>query len=120
VRNRTSQRGFFILDAVIGLAVIVTVAIVVAVLVSEHARASKQLDQRVAAVRTAERVLTDMQLGLEGAWKQQLGSTILIEPAIGGKAPAQTLWVTVTVRYDAGEVSLVGLARTDAAPGGGR
>jgi hypothetical protein len=62
-RRSIKRRGIMMTDAVLGLALLAMVAALLAATVARHAQANERLAGSRAAMRYAERVVGDLQLG---------------------------------------------------------
>jgi hypothetical protein len=106
---KRKRKGFLITDAMVGLALIVTVSAVAMVSLSQYHRAAGQLQDRRLAARHAEQVLVDLQLGRRVPLGAHDGFVVDIE-ALAAKAEGKHVWVRVTVTRGRQAVSLTGLA----------
>jgi type II secretory pathway pseudopilin PulG len=99
-RRRSRRKGFFITDVLTGLLLIVVLAVALATAMNAQQRAARRFADEREAVRTAERVLTNLQRGRAAPSTGQSGdSQTRIEPLDNN-------WVrvVVTVRGRAAEL----------------
>jgi type II secretory pathway pseudopilin PulG len=107
-------RGFFILDAIIGMILVTAMATALVVVVSRQSRASRRLAEQRAAVRDAEAVLAQLHSG-ELATKPDRGSKVSIRrlPPTGDITGFE--WVEIEIQRGDAQTRMTGLVRHDLA-----
>jgi type II secretory pathway pseudopilin PulG len=113
---RTS-RGFMILDAMIGLAILGMIMLAVTIGMGHERRAANQLAQTRRAVRAAEGALTQLQAGRSVETGSE-GMIIQVRDAAGDAIPPGQRWVEVQATVGGQHATLVGLVPA-ATPGRG-
>jgi type II secretory pathway pseudopilin PulG len=116
-RLRNIRQGFFILDAVLALALLGVFMTLMAVGLSMHRRAETRLADTRAACNAAETALADLQQG-KPVLTNATGNRVQVEPVTGSTAVPDFTWVRVTAVVDGRSVSLTGLAKSTALKGG--
>jgi len=109
------RRGFFLIDAIVAMGIILLLTLVLTVAVTRQQRTTAKLADTRDAVRLAEQTLTAIQAG-EPAPAPPEGSVIDILPAGPVKEAAGLAWVSVHVTHRGRSATLVGVARAAAAP----
>ena len=103
------RRGFFLLDVLMGLALLGIIALVLAVALSRERRAAGTLAASRSATRSAEAALIELQAGRQPA-RPGAGEKLAIRPTTGPAAPAGYRWIKVDVTVENQHAVLVGLA----------
>jgi type II secretory pathway pseudopilin PulG len=114
---RKSSRGFMILDAVIGTAVLGTIVLVLAIGMRRERLAADGLSQSRRAIRAAEAALARLQAGRQAPVDSD-GATLQVHDVAAAGAPRGYHWVEVQATAGEQHETLVGLVRT--APAGRR
>ena len=114
--RRPRRRGIMLTDAVLGIALLVTIGVVLSSTVARHGKATERLSASRAALRAAERVMTDLQLGQappasDEATRWQV--TRLESPA----APRGQVWVEVRVEHRGRSATLNGIVPASSVKG---
>ena len=114
------SHGYFVLDAIVGLVILIALASVLAVAVNQQAAASRKLADRRAAQRAAEATLLALQTG-QPASAETAGSAATVVTALDSPAPVGWRWVRVERRSGDSSpvVSLLGLVPNEVAKGQG-
>lgn len=105
MKHRSADRGFVLIDAIAGLALLMTLSVVLAVTIGQRQRASARLSDTRQAARLAERTLIDLQYNRAVAADPQVVVTNG-EPVAG--APALR-WTSVTATVNNRTVTLHGV-----------
>jgi type II secretory pathway pseudopilin PulG len=106
-RNR---RGWFLMDAIFAMGIIVLLAAVLASAVSRQRKGSDRLAASREAIRLAEQTITALQIG-QSAPTAPEGATIEILPISSPKEVPGFEWVTIRVTRDGRKSELIGLVR---------
>ena len=101
--KRQQRRAFFVMEAVLGLVLLVVLATALAVVSNRHARVSSRLAASRAAVRSAEQALAEMKLS------QRPAASVTIKPVAFDSHVKNKAWVEVTAENDGQRASLFGL-----------
>lgn len=119
VRSAASaaSRGFMLADAIIGMAVLATVMVVLAIGLSREHRSSETLSQSRRAVRAAEAALADLQAG-RAMPAEFDGAALRIQGAENAAAPAGFRWVEVRATIGGRQAALAGLVPAAPKAGG--
>lgn len=107
-RAAANPRGFMLIDAIIGMAVVGAVMVVMAVAMGRERRAAGTLAQTRRAVRAAEAALTELQAGRTMPMEMD-GATVQIQNVPGTVAPPGFRWVEVRATSDGRQAALAGL-----------
>jgi type II secretory pathway pseudopilin PulG len=108
---RKSSRGFMILDAIIGTAVLGTIMVVLAIGMQRERRAGDRLSQARRAVRAAEAALAQLQAGRQVPVDSD-GATLQVHDVAAAGTPPGYHWVEVQATAGEQHETLVGLVRT--------
>ena len=109
-RPRRHPGGWFIIDALLAMGVIVILAATLAAAMSSQRKAEARLAATRESIRLAEQTLVALQAA-QPAPQVGEGVTIQVESADNSAAaPAGWHWVTVTVTHDGRKTTLAGLA----------
>ena len=111
--NPLRARGFMILDAIIGIAILGAIMLIIAIAIQRERRAGDRLSQSRHAVRAAEAVLSQLQAGRQMPCDPQGAAVQLHDVAAG--APHGYHWVEVQATAGDQHAALVGLAPAAAA-----
>lgn len=112
------HRAFFLIDTVMGLAIIASVAILLIASVRHEQSAELKLTASRSAIHLAEHALLNLQHGQP--MPAVTGDTHLtIHRATGGTAPAGYVWVTVDATVRGHHRSLVGVVPAGEIPSKG-
>ena len=103
------RKGFFLLDALMGLALLGVIALVLALALSREGRAAQTLAASRRATRSAEAALIELQAGRQPA-KPESGEKLEIRPTTGAAAPPGYRWIQVDATSDGQHAALIGLA----------
>ena len=117
IDGRTTRRGFFLMDTVVGLLVAGVLGLVLVVAISQGGKAERRLEDGAAAGRIGQRVMAGLHEG-RAAPAELAGAKVEVRPAPGGGGagvPGKG-WVEVVVNYRGRTASLLGLVPQ----GGGR
>ena len=109
------RRGFLLADMLVGFLVLGVLATAVAVMLYQQRQASVTLTEQRRAVRLAERVLHDLQLG-ELPPPATPSQRISLRPLPDGQDVPGHAWVRVRVELDRADAALVGLVPREAVP----
>ncbi len=104
-----------LIDAAMGLALLVGLAILMGVMTAQSRTHMRTLRDQRAALEQARQVLHDMQVGLPGAWADRLGRTVHIAPVSIDPPTPGMLWIEVIVERGQAQAKLTGLAPIGAA-----
>jgi hypothetical protein len=110
-QSRRQRRGFFTVEAIGAIIVLVVLALVLSVAVGRQRKGSDRLAASRAAVNLAERSLTALQIGED--LPQQEGATVKVDPIVAN-APKGLAWANVTVSINGRSASLSGLVKSNA------
>jgi hypothetical protein len=113
-RRSVKRRGIMMTDAVLGLALLAMVAALLAVTVARHVQANERLAGSRAAMRYAERVAGDLQLGQAPPASEE-HARWQVKP-LDAPAPRGQVWVEVRVTTRGREATLVAVVPASAAP----
>lgn len=111
-----APRGAILADAVLGLVIVAATGALLSTTISRHQQAGERLAATRAAVRAAERVLTDLQLGQvpptsdDRAWWEIR--------KLDAPAPAGQVWVEVRAVSGGRSASLTGIIPAASVKGG--
>ena len=108
-------RAFFLIDALVAMAIILLLTLVLTVAVTRQQRTTAKLADTRDAVRLAEETLTALQAG-DPAPAPPEGSVVEIRPVGAVKDAAGLAWVSVHVTHRGRSTTLVGAAPAAAAP----
>lgn len=111
VKQERRRGGFFFADAMIGIAILVTLLAIFAGALGQSNSVENKLSDARAAWRMAEGALADAQAGRQTKLAE-------IRPVVGGSAPAGFVWVEAVAKQGSQEARLIGLAPKST--GGGR
>jgi hypothetical protein len=117
IRNRG---GYFVMDILAGLALLVALAWVLAVTVTKHSAATQRLAEHRAADRAAEAALAALQAG-QPAGNAAEGVAIVVT-TLDSPAPIGCRWVRVDLKSNNGRgtrASLIGVVPTTQSTKGG-
>ena len=109
------RNGYFIADAVIGIAIVAVLAVSLMGVLGRRRQAAQNLSDFREATRAAEAALTDLQAGRPPRASAS-GSTIRVTPApvatgsAAAPAPAGRVWVEVEATVSGQRATLTGLA----------
>lgn len=103
MRHSARQRGFLMMDIFIGLGVIIILAMVVGMAIVATGKSVQSLADHRAAVREAERVLTQLQQG------KTVNHPVKVLEADG---PKGMTWVRVEATVEGRSAQLVGIVPT--------
>ena len=98
------KRGFFLVDMLLGLGIVVILALALAVVVAQERRALQQMEHRRMAQRVAEGVLSDLQTGHTTAPNLQIHVSV-----VPGNPPAGYEWCKVQATDNGQQATLIGL-----------
>jgi type II secretory pathway pseudopilin PulG len=102
-----AQRGFMLLDAIIGIILLGSLLTVLAVNANLRNRAAVRMASQRAAMQTAEKALADLQ---RGATTAPADAADRISVRRTGQRIGAMEWVQVTAFHDGRQASLSGLA----------
>ena len=94
-------------DVVLGLALLATVGVLLTATVGQHAKATERLSASRAALRAAERILTDLQTG--GVPPPSDARVRWDVRRLASPAPRGRVWVEVRVSHRDRSTALTGL-----------
>ena len=103
------RRGFLFIDAIVALGLLTSVAMLLVVARSGLTKATRQADDRRAAVRIAERYLVEAALAKSPPATQPVADVRVNE--LSTAAPAGWKWVTVRATVNGRSSELTGLIR---------
>ena len=109
--KQKTRRGFFSIEVIGAMGLVVTLALILAVAVGRQRKGSDRLAESRAAVNLAERSLTALQTGED--LPQQEGASVKVEP-IATPAPKGLAWASVTASINGRSASLTGLVKVEA------
>ena len=109
---RPGRTGFFLADAVIGLALLAILSVALISIVRRERRAATVLSDQREATGAAEAVLSGLQARLPPA----PGTDVRLTPSPGGDPVAGQAWVEVRATVRGRSASVVGLVPEDALP----
>lgn len=107
--NTRRAGGFFLLDAVVGLTILMAIAALFSVTLQRVDRHSRMLLDQRQLVTEAQAVLVDLQLGQAGRWAGELNRSVFIEIADEREPVGDRRWVGVRVERGGRSATLRGL-----------
>lgn len=108
--RRTRARGFMIMDAIIGTAILGTIMLVLAIGMGRERRAADRLSQTRRALRAAEAALAELQAGRPMPASSE-GAAVEIHDVTSEGTPRGYRWVEVQATSGEQHATLVGLVR---------
>lgn len=106
----TRRKAFFVMEAVLGLVLLVVLATALVVVANRHGRVSSRLAATRAAARSAEQALVAMQSG------QRPAQAVSVKPVTFDSQVKNMTWVQVTAENDGQRATLFGLVPEGAVP----
>jgi hypothetical protein len=103
---RTRRRGFFISDAILGLAILVMIATALAIAAGRQNTAARKLANSRSAARMAERALVAMQ----SRTPVEASPSVKVERLADASPAKGYTWVQVTATVEGRRALLIGLA----------
>lgn len=101
-----------LLDAVIGLVILVGLAVLTSKMMYQSHRELARLEDQRQAWTEAQQILTDMQMGRPGDWAGRIGRSVYIDPLLADAPGPGRLWVQVEVRSAGQTARLAGVVPT--------
>lgn len=92
-------RGILLLDAALGLVILVSLSVLVGVMIGQSQRQLGKLEDHRQAVAKAQQILADLQMGAPGEWAAQVGRSVYIDPLLADAPAPGKLWVQVEVTH---------------------
>lgn len=106
-RTQPTRRGFVMLDALTGLAIVGIIAAGMGMCVGQQHRIARQMAHERAAMRIAEQVMDDLQTGREPTL--MVADTTLQMRLVDNSGPGERIWIEVRVTHAERSASLIGL-----------